>query len=244
MELQIACCDDEILSGRMFADKIKAEFRRQGIEASVTLINQPKRFLAMLEAGCPFDACFLDVDMPELDGITLGKRLIELAPDTGIVFLSNKEEMVYRSFQVKPLRFLRKSKFDLEISDAVRAILTSIKEKEQKTVIFEDGNTIYRFFPREIIYVEIINRTLTVVRAKDSVSFRATIAAAEEMLAPHGFLRIHKSFLVNYRTVFSIQKDGVQLENGKVLPISKHRYREVLQQFLYFHRKEVEKAGK
>ena len=242
MELQIAYCDDEIFVGQMFAQKITSEFQRQGIRVSVTLLNDPKRFLAMLESGCLFDAVFLDIDMPGLDGITLGKRLTELALNIEIVFLSNKEELVYRAFQVKPLRFLRKSKFDAEISEAVRAVLNAKQETERKTVVFEDGNHVYRFSPREILYVEIRNQTLTVVRSKDSVSFRSTIAAAQEALSPYGFLRIHKSYLVNYRAIFSIKKEGVLLENGTNLPISKHRYQEVLQQFLRFHRKETEKA--
>ena len=127
-------------------------------------------------------------------------------------------------------------------TDAVQAVLLSLREVERKTVIFEDGNQVYRFSPREILFVEILNRTLIVVRARDSIRLRATITMAEELLVPFGFIRIHKSYLVNYRAIFTIGKKDVLLEDGRALPISKHRYREVLQQFMQLHRKEDEEV--
>lgn len=242
MELQLAYCDDEALVGQIFIPKIQAEFQRQGVRAHVSLVSSPKRLLSLVESGKAFDAYFLDIDMPQLDGITLGRHLRERAPNAAIIFLSNKEEMVYSAFRVKPLRFLRKNRFEAEIADAVQAVLLSLREVERKTVIFEDGNHVYRFSPHEILFVEILNRTLIVVRAGDSIRLRATITTAEELLVPFGFIRIHKSYLVNYRAIFTIEKKDVLLEDGRALPISKHRYREVLQQFMRLHRKEDEEA--
>ena len=242
MELQLAYCDDEALVGQIFIPKVQAEFQRQGVRAHVSLVSSPKRLLSLVESGKTFDAYFLDIDMPQLDGITLGRHLRERAPNAAIIFLSNKEEMVYSVFRVKPLRFLRKNRFEAEIADAVQAVLLSLREVERKTVIFEDGNQVYRFSPREILFVEILNRTLIVVRARDSIRLRATITTAEELLVPFGFIRIHKSYLVNYRAIFTIGKKDVLLEDGRALPISKHRYREVLQQFMQLHRKEDEEV--
>ena len=242
MELQLAYCDDEALVGQIFIPKIQAEFQRQGVRAHVSLVSSPKRLLSLVESSKTFDAYFLDIDMPQLDGITLGRHLRELAPNAAIIFLSNKEEMVYSAFRVKPLRFLRKNRFEAEIADAVQAVLLSLREVERKTVIFEDGNQVYRFSPREILFVEILNRTLIVVRARDSIRLHATITTAEELLVPFGFIRIHKSYLVNYRAIFTIGKKDVLLEDGRALPISKHRYREVLQQFMQLHRKEDEEV--
>ena len=149
MELQLAYCDDEALVGQIFIPKIQAEFQRQGVRAHVSLVSSPKRLLSLVESGKTFDAYFLDIDMPQLDGITLGRHLRERAPNAAIIFLSNKEEMVYSAFRVKPLRFLRKNRFEAEIADAVQAVLLSLREVERKTVIFEDGNQVYRFSPRE-----------------------------------------------------------------------------------------------
>ena len=68
MELQIAYCDDEIFVGQMFAQKITSEFQRQGIRVSVTLLNDPKRFLAMLESGCLGELMCVDGIHPNARG--------------------------------------------------------------------------------------------------------------------------------------------------------------------------------
>lgn len=83
-----------------------------------------------------------------------------------------------------------------------------------------------------------LNQTLTVVLAQERVSFRYTISAAEELLAPAGFLRIHKSYLVNYRAIARIQKDHVLLTDGQRLPLSKHRYQDVISRFMACHRRD------
>lgn len=236
MNLRIACCDDEPEIGKMLARKIADAFSEINITASTTVFSDPKQLLSLAESGCSFDAIFLDIDMPELDGITLGKKLSRLMDRVGIVFLSNKEDMVFRALQVMPLRFIRKNRFDEEIRDAVQAICARTNDLQRDTVVFEDANTVYRFFPSKILYVEIMNMTLSVVQESGKTQFRSTISEAEQKLSPYGFLRIHKSFLVNYRAVFSIKKDSVSLENGTVLPISRHRYQDVKREYLRFYR--------
>ena len=59
-----------------------------------------------------------------------------------------------------------------------------------------------------------------------------------ELLAPAGFLRIHKSYLVNYRAIARIQKDHVLLTDGQRLPLSKHRYQDVISRFMACHRRD------
>ena len=236
MNLRIACCDDEAGIGELLARKITEAFSEINIIATTTAFSDPKHLLSLAEGGCHFDAVFLDIDMPELDGISLGEKLSKLIDRVGIVFLSNKEDMDFRALQVMPLRFIRKNRFDNEINDAVIAVRDWINDLEKDSVVFEDASTVYRFSASKILYIEIMNMTLSVVQQSGKTQFRSTISEAEQKLSSYGFLRIHKSFLVNYRAVFSIKKDGVYLENGTVLPISRHRYQEVKREFLRFYR--------
>ena len=53
----------------------------------------------------------------------------------------------------------------------------------------------------------------------------------EKRLEPYQFLRIHKSYLVNYRYIYSLQNKTVTLEDGTVLPISRYRFLEVQSKF-------------
>ena len=243
MVYQIAYCDDELSAGQVFAQRIIAAFGDCGAQISLTCFSSSLRLMQSICAGCAFDALFLDIDMAELDGITLCRRLREQGFNPTVVFLSNKEEMVYQTFHVQPVRFLRKSCFSAEIKEAVSAVLKRIKREQSEAVTFDDGKRLYRLPVLELVYLEIMNQTLTAYLRHSSVHLKYKLNDAEALLQPYGFLRIHKSFLVNYRAIFSICKDSVLLDDGRRLPLSRHRYAEVKQAFMERSRMELQEMG-
>ncbi len=236
MKLRIAYCDDETEARQIFDVGILDAFSRQNVNAALADYADPLQLAAVLREGAVFDVVFLDIDMPGLDGISLAKLLTAQEPAPAILFLSNKDELVFRALQVRPLRFLRKTYFEAEIDDAVGAVLRHLQRSAN--VVFQDGKDLYQFPLEDIRYAEVLNQTLTVVLAQERVSFRYTISAAEELLAPAGFLRIHKSYLVNHRAIARIQKDHVLLTDGQKLPLSKHRYQDVISRFMACHRRD------
>lgn len=59
----------------------------------------------------PFDLVFLDINMPDCDGINYAVSVKNNHPNTDIAFISSKEERVFDSFKVNPIGFVRKSNF-------------------------------------------------------------------------------------------------------------------------------------
>ncbi len=60
---------------------------------------------------------------------------------------------------------------------------------------------------------------------------RYKISDMEKCLEPYPFLRIHKSYLVNCRYIYSLQSKTVTLEDGTVLPVSRYRFLEIQSKF-------------
>ena len=56
----------------------------------------------------------------------------------------------------------------------------------------------------------------------------------EKLLSAHGFLRIHKSYLVNMERVKTFLGDRFLMDNGAVVPISQSRRKAVKQEFLSY----------
>lgn len=242
MNYQIAYCDDMPAVGEMFAKRLVAAFQQKGIGISLTVFTSSVRLRQKIQAGCLYDALFLDVDMPEIDGIALCQWLHANGIVIPTVFLSDKDEMVYRALQVQPLRFLRKSRFEHEIVETVSAVVECIAKRDAQTVVFSDHKLTYRLPVRDILYIEILNQTLAITMPNRVLNLKYKIRDAETLLAPYGFLRIHKSYLVNYRAVFQIKKDSVLLTDQTELPLSRHRYQEVTAQFMQYHRHELLKG--
>ena len=80
-------------------------------------------FLPMIEQHFHYDCIFLDIEMPGIDGLSLCRRIREVSPDALVVFISNKESLVFQTFEVQPFRFIRKSELKEMAAPLVGSIL-------------------------------------------------------------------------------------------------------------------------
>ncbi|SDI78902.1 Response regulator receiver domain-containing protein [Pseudobutyrivibrio sp. 49] len=113
-----------------------------------------------------FDAIFLDIAMPEFDGLNLGMWLSEKCSETYIVYVSSRNELVYRTFRTRPFSFLRKSHLDKELSDIVGDLCKQLQKDTLEDDYFEiklDNNEIFRFHASNIFYIEVIGKNCHVV---------------------------------------------------------------------------------
>lgn len=239
---QIALCDDEAAALRLLAPQITAAFEKLSCRVELTTFHDPCRFLESLQAGNVYHAVFMDIDMPQLDGIRLGKMLRELDYSIALVFVSNRTERVFETFAVQPLRFLRKDRFSKELPDAVREVLRVLEKAKAETVVFSDHSRSFCLPVSDILYCEIRGKTLFIHLPHNTVDLRYQMSEAEQRLQPYGFLRIHKGYLVNCGAVFCIHKDRVELVNGESLPLSRHRSAEVMTRFLQYTRRQMQGA--
>lgn len=86
-----------------------------------------------------------------------------------------------------------------------------------------------------ILYLEAQQRQVVVYlhnEPRTQYRFYSTMAALEDALAAQGFLRIHKSYLVNMQHIHALHGGGVSLQNGKLLPVSERRYAEIKSRYL------------
>lgn len=168
-----------------------------------------------------FDAYFLDIGMPLLDGFETAKRIRSDNSRAKIIFVTKKEELAHLGYIYDAFRFVRKSKLDQELCEAAESLSKYLSDTEEfmnfknwrgkilvdiKTVRYfkADGHCIILYGPKE-------------KRIYD------TMQKLEEQLKNKGFIRIHKSYLVNLRFFYSIDSTGLTLFSGEKLPVSRNR---------------------
>ena len=66
-----------------------------------------------------FDIVFLDIEMPGISGLEIAQRIRDEEENVDIIFITNKDELVYDSIKFAPFRFIRKFRFETEISEAL-----------------------------------------------------------------------------------------------------------------------------
>lgn len=233
---QAAIVEDEHEILRYMQNRMMKEFADRNLSVAFDSFPCGERFLPMLEEHYHYDMVFLDIEMPGVDGITVCRRIREIAPETLVVFISNKEELVFQTFEVQPFRFIRKSQFDVlapSLADSLSQELLRRNPSMLKIVEHLSGD-VYSFDISTIRYIEAQGKQCRIVTGSTDTVVRCRLMDLEEQLAGHSFLKPHRSYLVNCRYIFHIGKTEVLLTDHSTVPMSRGKQDAIKQQFLLY----------
>lgn len=212
----IYLCDDEIPVLRELTDKIQRHVPEEKIfcfSSGMELLEQLKR------STCDF--LFLDIDMPDVNGMEIADRVKGEKGIPLLVFVTNHDELVYESFQYQPFAFIRKGYFDQEIGEVLQRGRQYLESLDRRFYFRMDGRDVSLLLS-DILYFEADGNYLKICTASGDYRARGTVSDRETDLYPYGFIRIHKGFLVNQNAVRMIGREDVELIDGTVLPVGKH----------------------
>ena len=106
--LRIAICDDDQALLHSYKNRIKALFESKHVDAIIFDYTKGSKLITECKE-VPFDLIFLDIDMPEMSGFDVAEKINDINADTVIIFVTNEEQLVYRSLRYSPFRFIRKA---------------------------------------------------------------------------------------------------------------------------------------
>ena len=230
----VAVCDDEELALSYISQSIKREFDKSGIIVDITAFNEPKMLLESNRTS-NYEVIFLDIDMPDLDGIETARIIKNQNQKSMIIFITGKDELVYKSFEVHPFGFIRKSKLKEETPRVVTDII-KVLSRSDYVLNFKIEGMYYKLLTDEIVYIEsksnyiIINTTDGLIyKYKDSINRK------EIELLDKGFVRIHEKYLVNLKYIFSINKKSITTTQKYEIPVSRSRMNPLRKDFLNYY---------
>lgn len=217
--IKIAVCDDD----RDFSERMKLLidqfFLTQSIDANVLVFHGGNCFLT---ANTDYNAVFLDIDMPDISGFDVAEQINN---DTLIVFVTTHDELVYSSLKFRPFRFIRKAYLEEELPETLDAVHQEIlKRSAGKKFMLQTTNGDVLLNVNDIEYIEIYGHWLRVyIAGGDVLECYGSLSVLEEQLDRFDFVRTHKSYLVNCRYIFSIQKNRIILDDRTEIPLSRYK---------------------
>lgn len=202
----------------------------QSLEANlhfeITHSSAADEFLALLSSvengnSSPWDIIFMDIRMPESDGITLGKKLKELCPDTYLIFTTAYSEYAVKGYEAAAYRYLLKP---IKTED-LQVLMTDIRaelDKKKKILIKSKKNNAYVSL-KEILYISAEDKYAIVYTSNGHFISDMSLNNYEEQLNAYGFYRIHRKYLVNVYHHHSLNDNKAHLSDGTVLAVSKSK---------------------
>lgn len=175
----------------------------------------------------------MDVKAEGENGIIAAKQVREIFGDVKVIFSTGDLECMEDIFEADPVYLLAKPVKQERLFEAVDRAIGQIEEREAASVTLISKSFIARVRAEEIWYVESERRVLTVHTCEEDIRVNMKLGDLEERL-PEYFVRVHQSYLVNMKQIRVFSAKGVELSDGKLIPVSRPRYAKAKEIFLQF----------
>jgi len=208
--MKILLVDDEKLS----TSRLTRLLNEQGYE-DITSFNNPEDALEKIQK-IKYDVVFLDIQMPNITGLELANKILDVEPQTFIIFQTAYEEFAIDAFKAGGVDYLLKPTTQENIKSAltkVRKYLDILPSTTGKKIMGKRGNKIYLIELDDIFYIK-ADLDEVIVKIKDAdVYVRRKIGDMNTLLQNKNFFRIHRSIIVNTDKIKSMQSiDQSKLE--------------------------------
>lgn len=226
--LKIAICDDEITiveQIRQYLEEIKKSNNRQF--EIVEFYSGVKLVEAVAEKD-NFDIIFLDIEMDIMNGIHTALKIREIDINVLLIYVSSHEGYFQQLFEVEPFRFIKKpinKKVFLDIFlKATQRLDMSVKDFH-----FQYNKSIIKIPLKEIMYFDSEKRTINIHTENKIYTYYDKLDSVEKNVKNDKivFIRIHKSYLVNYQYIKQWEYTQVTLYNGDSFQISEDRRKKI-----------------
>lgn len=219
--IRIAVCDDDKVFSERIKRLIEQYFTEQSTETDIAVFISGAEFLS---DNTDYNAVFLDIDMPDISGFDIAEQ-ISGKSSTLIVFVTTHDELVYSSLKFRPFRFIRKAYLEEELSETMEAVNKEIlKLGSNKKFMLQTKNGEVLLDVNNIEYIEIYTHSIQVHTADGEIlECYGSLSALEKQLGDFDFVRTHKSYLVNCKYIFSIEKNRIILDDKTEIPLSRYK---------------------
>ena len=178
-------------------------------------------FLFAYEGNETVDVLFLDIEMGDMSGVELAKRLRQMGAGLQIVFLTGYMEYIAEGYDVEALHYLIKPVAQEKLGAVLDRAVERLKTRENVLLLsLPDG--VVRLPLYEIRYLEVMKNYVT-LHAVEEYSVKRSLSELTKEL-DESFYRIHRSYIVNLRFVKRITRTEVTLKDGAALPLSRKLY--------------------
>lgn len=197
-------------------------------------LNSPQDVDPFLHSN-DIDLIFLDIEMGNIDGISLARNIKEIHPNALIIFVTGHPGFALEGYEVYPVDFLIKPINTQRLEKALSKVkeITSFRvNKDNYRIGINIDNGIKIININEILYIEKQGRRISVVCKNNEIIYsRESMKNLETLFASFNFYRPHQSFLVPIKQIKAIYPDKytrsytLELIDSKInIPVSRNKY--------------------
>lgn len=228
---RLAICDDNQTDAAYLQTLLKRWAASAGTVLNIESFPSAEAFLFRYEEDRSFDLLLLDIEMGQMSGVELARKIRQENRLVQIVFITGYMEYISEGYDVEALHYLIKpvteEKFRTVLERAVQRL-----DSREKALCLSMPGTVMRIPLREIRYLE-VRRNYVTVCGQEAWTVKKTLNELEKEL-DGSFFRTDRSHIVNLHFVRKITRTQVILKDGGELPLSRKFYEEMNRAMIHY----------
>lgn len=241
--MKIVICDD-CVEDLAEVERLLGNYAESGnIEFAVEKFSDALQVYQRIERQELADIYILDMIMPRITGIDIGS-LLEKSGKCVVIYITSSNEFALEAYGVHAVRYLLKPVSEAVFAEAMDYAVSYVRMNRNTFVRdirypVKTREGLVSVSYSDILYIENSARALE-VHLTDGRSIRSIFIRKsfdeeiKEIAEDDGFVRVHKSFLVNMIYIKSLIQGMCRMEDGRVIPVSKTRAADVKRAYLGF----------
>lgn len=237
--MRFAVIDDDNHILTILPELIKANVSEPDFD--ISCFESGKLYLEM-QSLAHFDALFLDIDMPELNGFDLAVELQNRKINIPIVYVTGRDDLIINAFRYRPIGFVRKHHIESELPFAITSVLDMLKKDNTRITIIEPkslGGKTHSILINDIAYLKNVKHYVEFHMLNDTYhTVRENIGNYLTKPEFSNFIMIDAGTFVNLEHM-TVIKDTIHLPNNEMLYISRRKVKSVIKAYLIYNKKEL-----
>ena len=218
-KLRIAVCDDEIVQQKVMQALLQKYFEENDTLAEVKFYSSGQEYLKEKKSEIlNTDIFLLDIFMPELNGIDIGKELKSIGAKGKIIFITAGNDFITEAFEIQAFSYIQKPVIYEKFSKVMNSVIKSFEKTRSMDVVVDREKQ--RIYLDDIEYVETLGRRLVIYRQDEGVETYLSVKNFMDEYGEEDFLQISRYVAVSKSKIQRIVGRSLYLMNGRELSIS------------------------
>lgn len=226
--LRIAICDDILQELETLVSLTEEFLAAHRFEAEIVKFSHPDILLTAIETES-FHLYILDIVMPMVSGLELGKEIRRLDLEAQIIYATTEPQFALQAYAASPVNYLIKPIERQQLFDTLTLAISKADLSEEKTFAVKTADSLRVMKLSDIISCEYRDHAVVfaLVSGEELVSRTIREKFSEycsPILKDRHFLQCHISYVINMRRVERFAKDSFTLCGGRTVPIAAKQY--------------------
>lgn len=222
--LRIAVCDDDAFQLKSTRHYLEHYISARGLTAKIFEFSSGHEMLnALMEEG-NFNLYILDIVMPEMSGIDLGKELRKQDSTGSVIYLTSSPDFALESYDIRAFHYLLKPVAEDRLFSVLDDAVKTLCQLNETALQVKTRDGIIRILYDNIVYTELHGRTVHYLLIDGGIVESMTLnmpfrEAMATLLDDPRFMLCGSSYVVNLYYVKMVEKNGVLLSDGRRLSL-------------------------